>query len=106
MEQLPPPPKRTRVSRMADEDVPQEEDEFLGLDGRIGDEEGDSLMLQLAADEEEARSAAEAASRRAAGVHEGRIAGMCSIEVCLPSVDEGAPDGVEDMFLIDPDEGF
>ena len=64
-----------------------------------------AVLEQLAADEADARAAACAADRRAAGVLEGRVAGMVPIEIRLPAAADDGDENYE-MGLIDPCEGF
>ena len=102
----PPPRKRARPCRISDADVAVLDLE-LEPESRAGpaEEESGSVLEQLAAVEAAATAAAGAVELRAAGVREGRGAGMVHIEVCLP----GAADDCEQdhgMGLIDPSEGF
>ena len=103
----PPPPKRNRVERVVDEDIPTELEECSFCDDRshLTEVLGGSLLEQLLADEDEARLAAVSAEGRAARVLEGRTAGSCHIDVCLPPLAE-AGDEDEDMLLVGLDEGF
>ena len=91
---------------MSDDDVPHEgEQQMLDEMRHVSAEDSLSFLSQLCEDEAEARRAAEAANRQAAGILDGCMVGTCPIEIRLPPGADDASDG-DDMILVDPGEGF